>query len=157
MRRKARNLFDQALKEHAAGKHGAARMNVKLATIYDPLTPEYQRVLDEWEDKPRGSPGAPKRPEYVDLYEQAQELEDQGDIDGAITALERGIAMAPNAAAFHNRIGVILAMRKREFERAAAEIQRAIALEPDNAHYRNNLGKVLARANRRRDAAAGAR
>jgi Tfp pilus assembly protein PilF len=157
MRRKARNLFEQALKEHAAGKLGAARMNVKLATIYDPMTPEYQRVLDDWEDKPRPNVAATRRPEYVELYEEAQDLEDRGDIDGALDALERGLPLAPNAAAFHNRIGVILAMRKREFERAAAEIQRAITLEPDNAHYRNNLGKVLARANRRRDAAAGAR
>jgi hypothetical protein len=158
MRRKARQLFDQAVKEHAAGKLGAARMNVKLATIYDPTAGDYQRVLDEWEDKPRDlAPGRAGRPEYVELYDRAQELEDDGDVDGALDALERGMRLAPNAAAFHNRIGVILAMRKREFDRAAAEIERAISLEPDNAHYRNNLGKVIARANRRRGAVAVAR
>jgi hypothetical protein len=158
MRRKARQLFEQALKEHAAGKLGAARMNVKLATIYDATASEYQRVLDEWEERPRDDgPARSGRPEYVELYEQAQELEDDGDIDGALDALQRGMRIAPNAAAFHNRIGVILAMRKREFDRAASEIERAIALEPDNAHYRNNLGKVIARANRRRSAVAGAR
>jgi tetratricopeptide (TPR) repeat protein len=157
MRRKARQLFEQAVKEHAAGKLGAARMNVKLATIYDPTAGDYQRVLDQWEEKPRDDvPLRGGRPEYVELYERAQELEDDGDVDGALDALERGMQLAPNAAAFHNRIGVILAMRKREFDRAAAEIERAIALEPDNAHYRNNLGKVMSRANRRR-AVAGSR
>jgi Flp pilus assembly protein TadD len=115
-------------------------------------------VLYEWEGRPRADQAVRNdRPEYVELYEHAQELEDDGDVDGALSALERGMRLAPNAAAFHNRIGVILAMRKREFDRAAAEIERAISLEPDNAHYRNNLGKVMARANRRRGAAAGGR
>jgi hypothetical protein len=160
MRRKARLLFEQALKDHASGKLGAARMNVKLATIYDPTVAEYAQLLEQWEDKPRAptaQPAASNRPEYVELYERAQELEDDGDIDGALEALERGLPLAPNAAAFHNRIGVILAMRRREFDRAAAEIERAIALEPENAHYRSNLGKVMARANRRRDVGASAR
>jgi hypothetical protein len=159
MRKKARQLFEQAVKEHAAGKLGAARMNVKLATIYDPTATEYQRVLGEWEEPPRGEPAAAtSRPEYVLLYEEAQQLEDDGDVDGALDALERGRVLAPeaHAASFHNRIGVILAMRKREFDRAAAEIERAIAIDPGNAHYRNNLGKVIARANRRRGVAAHA-
>jgi len=169
MRRKARQLFEQALSEHAAGKLGAARMNVKLATIYDPSEREYQQVLEEWEDRPRAEAQsqahahaqahAQARPEYVVLYEEAQDLEDDGDVDGALDALERGRQLAPeaHAASFHNRIGVILAMRKREFDRAASEIERAIAIDPGNAHYRNNLGKVIARANRRRGAAAQAR
>ncbi len=159
MRPKARQLFERALEEHAAGKLGAARMNLKLATLYDPDVSEYQRVLDDWEDRPRNDENSTARPEYVELYEQAQDLEDDGDIEGALDALERGRQLAPeaNAAVFHNRIGVILAMRKREFDRAAAEIERAIALDPGNAHYRNNLGKVMARAHRRRGLAANSR
>ncbi len=158
MRRKARNLFEQAQKDHAIGRIGAARMNAKLATIYDPDNDEFRRILDVWEEKPTASTTAAlSRPEYVVLYEQAQDLEDEGDVDGALELLQKGITMAPNAAAFHNRIGVILAMRKREFERAAAEIEKAISLEPDNPHYRNNLGKVMQKGNKRKDAAANAR
>jgi Flp pilus assembly protein TadD len=155
MRRKARNLMEQAQQDHAVGRLGAARMNAKLATIYDPDNEHYKRILAEWE-RPSTEQGS--RPEYVALYEEAQAREDDDDIDGAIALLEKGLRLAPNPAAFHNRIGVLLAMRKRDFERARDEIQKAIALEPGNAHYRNNLGKVMARANRRRgDAVANAR
>jgi len=155
MRRKARNLMEQAQQDHAVGRLGAARMNAKLATIYDPDNEQYKRILAEWE-RPSTEQGS--RPEYVALYEEAQAREDDDDIDGAIALLEKGLRLAPNPAAFHNRIGVLLAMRKRDFERARDEIQKAIALEPANAHYRNNLGKVMAKANRRRgDAVANAR
>lgn len=155
MRKKARNLFEQATQDHAIGRVGAARMNAKLATIYDPENEEYRRVLAEWE-RPSGE--AQARPDYVALYEEAQSREDADDVDGAIAVLERGLRLAPNPAAFHNRIGVLLAMRKRDYEGARDEIQKAIALEPGNAHYRNNLGKVMAKANRRRgDAVVHAR
>ncbi len=153
MRRKARNLFELAQKDHAVGRIGAARMNAKLATIYDPDNEEFKRILEGWEDKPKGSPqtaSSMARPEYVQLYEQAQDLEDEGDVDGALELLQRGVRMAPNPAAFHNRIGVILAMRKREFDRAAAEIEKAIGLEPDNPHYRSNLGKVMQKSSKRK-------
>jgi hypothetical protein len=147
MRKKARQLFEQASQDYAIGRVGAARMNAKLATIYDPDNEEYRRVLADWE-RPSGE--QPSRPEYVALYEQAQACEDADDIDGAIDVLHKGLRLAPNPAAFHNRIGVLLAMRKRDYDGARDEIQKAIALEPDNAHYRNNLGKVMAKASRRR-------
>ena len=153
MRRKARNLMEQAQKDYSIGRIGAARMNAKLATIYDPDNVEHRRILEAWDDKPKGSPATASsmsRPEYVQLYEQAQDLEDEGDVDGALEVLFRGVRLAPNPAAFHNRIGVILAMRKREFDRAASEIQKAISLEPDNPHYRSNLGKVMQKATKRK-------
>ncbi len=149
MRRKARNLFEQAQNDHREGRVGAARMNVKLATIYDPENEAYRRLLADWE-RPSGT-GADARPEYVDLYEKAQEREDEDDVDGALDLLEKGVRIAPNPAAFHNRIGVLLAMRKKDFDRARDEIQKAIALDPQNAHYRNNLGKVMEKVNRRRN------
>ena len=77
-------------------------------------------------------------------------LQDGRLFGSLIDVLNRGVRLAPNPAAFHNRIGVILAMRKREFDRAASEIQKAISLEPDNPHYRSNLGKVMQKANKRR-------
>ena len=156
MRRKARNLMELAQNDHAVGRVGAARMNAKLATIYDPDNESYRRILADWE-RPSADADA-SRPEYVILYEQAQELEDADDVDGALVVLEKGLHLAPNPAAFHNRIGVVLAMRKRDYQRAKEEIQKAIALEPKNPHYSNNLGKVMAKANRRRgDVVANAR
>ena len=153
LRKKARQLFEQAKQEYAAGRLGAARMNVKLASIYDPRHDEYKATITAWHEKEAlanaSASGGGSRPEYVLLYERAQEFEDKGDIDGALAVLRRGVAEAPNPAAFHNRLGVLLAMRQQKFDEAAAEIQRAITLEPDNAHYKNNLGKVLTRARSR--------
>jgi tetratricopeptide (TPR) repeat protein len=156
MRRKARNLFEQAQQDREVGRLGAARMNAKLATIYDPDNETYRRILAEWE-RPSSEAASATRPEYVVLYELAQEKEDNDDIDGAIVILEKGVRVAPNPAAFHNRIGVLLAMRKKDYERARDEIEKAIALEPKNDHYKNNLGKVMAKAGRRRDVVANAR
>ncbi len=156
MRRKARNLFEQAQQDREVGRLGAARMNAKLATIYDPDNETYRRILAEWE-KPSSEAASSNRPEYVVLYELAQEQEDNDDIDAAIATLEKGVRAAPNPAAFHNRIGVLLAMRKKDYERARDEIEKAIALEPKNDHYKNNLGKVMAKAGRRRDVVANAR
>jgi tetratricopeptide (TPR) repeat protein len=155
MRRKARNLFEQAQQDREVGRLGAARMNAKLATIYDPDNETYRRILAEWE-KPSSEAASSNRPEYVVLYELAPEQEDNDDIDAAIATLEKGVRAAPNPAAFHNRIGVLLAMRKKDYERARDEIEKAIALEPKNDHY-NNLGKVMAKAGRRRDVVANAR
>jgi Tetratricopeptide repeat len=169
MRRKGRQLFDEAKKEFAAGRVGAARMNAKLASIYDPENDDYQRALEDWDENgngggakkkgPAAPPTVPKAPEMSSdalhsderqrdmraLYDEAQDFENQGDFDEAIEVLYRGIDRFPNAAAFHNRIGVLLAMKKRDFDGAISSIQRAIELDPDNLHYKNNLGKVMQR------------
>jgi hypothetical protein len=164
-RRKARQLFDEARKEAAAGRMGAARMNIKLASIYDPENDEYRDQLDEWE-RPDAAP-APARPptataqsrqvsrpsdesqaEIKALYDEAQRFEDAGDIDAALDVLEQGVARFPNAAAFHNRMGVILALRKRDYDAAVQAIQRAIDIDPDNLHYKSNLGKIVAKTRR---------
>ncbi len=160
-RRKARKLFDEAVKEAESGRLGAARMNAKLASIYDPDTPRYKEQLLAWEN-----PAAPARPptmqtaqamssssrpsddsqiEIKALYDEAQRYEDDGDIDEALDVLEQGVSRFPMAAAFHNRIGVILALRKRDYEGAVQAIQRAIDIDPENLHYKSNLGKIVAK------------
>jgi hypothetical protein len=45
-----------------------------------------------------------------------------------------------------NRLGVILAMKKREFARAQQLVEQAIELAPDNAAYEKNLQKILSMA-----------
>ena len=77
---------EQAQKDFASGRVGAARMNAKLATIYDPDNEEFKRIVAAWDEKPKaGTSGAStSRPEYVVLYEQAQDLEDEGNVDGAL-------------------------------------------------------------------------
>jgi predicted Zn-dependent protease len=164
-RSKARDLFELAMRDREAGRSSSAKMNARLATIYDPENEQYRRALAEWEE-PGGSsstmqaaPVSPsqasqvsavaKRPDYVLLYEEAQTCEEQGDIDRALELLRQGIEQFPSAAAFHNRLGVLLAMKKRDFDAAADAIQRAIELEPENLHYKSNFGKIIQRARQR--------
>ncbi len=157
-RRKASQLFDEAQKEAAAGKMGAARMNAKLASIYDPANQEYRGQIEVWErpttpERARGSarpalrtrPSNEEQAEIKALYDEAQRCEDEGDVDAALDILERGLERFQNAAAFHNRIGVVLALRKRDYQGAVHAIQRAIDIDPDNLHYKSNLGKIVAR------------
>jgi tetratricopeptide (TPR) repeat protein len=156
MQEKARRLFDDALQDFRAGRVGAARMNAKLATIYDPANEEYRVALEQWgKDADGGAAGNPSQPKYALLYEEAQELEQSGDSDGAIAILERGAELHPDIAAIHNRLGVLLALTRKEYDRAASSIQRAIELDPENLHYKSNLGKILSRKRSRQKRANG--
>ena len=65
--------------------------------------------------------------------------------------LERGADMYPDIAAIQNRLGVLLAIHKRQYDRASAFIQRAIELDPQNLHYKSNLGKILSKKRNRND------
>lgn len=145
MRGKAQALFDDAMRDYQAGRIGAARMNAKLAAIYDPGNEEYRHALEQWERAPTGRSRQQVPPE-VALYERAQEAESEGDVERALELLREGISLNPDVPAIHNRLGVLLALQKRDYDAAAAAIRRAIELEPDNLHYKNNLGKIVARA-----------
>lgn len=145
MRGKAQALFDDAMRDYQAGRIGAARMNAKLAAIYDPGNEEYRHALEQWERAPTGRSRQQVPPE-VALYERAQEAESEGDVERALQLLREGISLNPDVPAIHNRLGVLLALQKRDYDAAAAAIRRAIELEPDNLHYKNNLGKIVARA-----------
>jgi hypothetical protein len=154
MRGKARKLFDDALADFRDGRVGAARMNAKLATIYDPANEEYRTALEQW-GRDDGRHRQPSQPKYAILYDEAQELEGAGSIDAAIELLERGTDLYPDIAAIRNRLGVLLAIHKRQFDRAADQIQRAIELDPNNLHYKSNLGKILSKKRSRQRRANG--
>ncbi len=151
--KKARQLFDEAVRDHQAGRMSAARMNARLAALYDPDNALYAQTLAQWEggaatgeratDGSAASLSQDAQSELRSLYDDAQDAENRGDFDGALALLRRGIVRYPTAAAFHNRVGVLLAMKKRDFDGAVAAIERAIEIDPDNMHYRSNLGKVM--------------
>ncbi|MFZ9888690.1 MAG: hypothetical protein ACO3JL_14415, partial [Myxococcota bacterium] len=147
MQAKARRLFEEALRDHREGRIGAARMNAKLATIYDPAEETYAAALEEWASSGRAPRSAGE--DYAVLYDGAQSCEAKGDIAGALQMLEQGVSNFPDIAAFHNRLGVLLAIHRREYDRAAASIQRAIELDPENLHYKSNLGKIVSRSKHR--------
>ena len=66
-------------------------------------------------------------------------------MDEAVISLEEDISES-KPPAFYNRLGVILAMKKQEFDRAQQMIEKAIELAPTNGTYEKNLHKVLSRA-----------
>jgi len=144
-RYKAKKIFEQALKDVASGNMSSARMNAKLATIYDPSDSRYREALAEWDRlaSPDRAPAGGKARE-VELFEKAQDAEAKGDFKEAVRLLEEAVKVKPDAAGLYNRLGVVLATRLKEFVRATQVLQKAIDLDPDNPTYKNNLGKVLA-------------
>ncbi|MCB9650015.1 MAG: hypothetical protein H6730_26020 [Deltaproteobacteria bacterium] len=146
---KGQKLFDQALKDKADGNLVSARMNMKLAITFDPTNELYAEALEELSKNPdasRGSPqGPPGRSRAREYYDAATEAENIGDVDKAIELLEKAVAESRQAV-FLNRLGVILATKRKDFLRAQDLIQQAIELSPGNATYEKNLHKVLSRA-----------
>ena len=144
MRRKAAKIFEQAEKDHAEGRISSAIMNAKLALIYNPAEPRYQTLLAQWETDQKQR--APRKQRELVLFEAAKEEEARGNYAEAVRILHDALQLAPNAAALHNRLGVILATRLKKFDAASNALMRACELSPGNMAYNNNLGKVLAMA-----------
>jgi hypothetical protein len=143
MRMKADKIFEQALKDLASGNLSSARMNAKLAVIYNPGERRFAEALKEWESAVQVHAKSTNKPPEVALFDQAQAAEARGDFKEAVRLLEQALSANPEVAAIHNRLGVILATRLKEFDRASVALQRAIELDPNNPSIKNNLGKVL--------------
>lgn len=153
-RRKAEKIFEEAEADFAAGRVGSARMNAKLASIYNPHEPRYQEILKRWEEMSLENVSPTNRSETPlrRLVEDAKRAERQGDFLSAADILREALEKDPLAAPLHNHLGVLLATRMQQFEAASAAIMRAIELAPQNLAYKNNLGKILARQAESEDA-----
>lgn len=144
---KAARLFEQALKDQSAGNLVSARMNMKLALTFDPSNDLYLTAFEELSKNPatKARSMSAVRSQARELYDQATEAERYGNVDRAIELLERAIQQSRRAP-FLNRLGVILAMKKRRYAEAQALIEEAIELVPTNPTYERNLQKVLSMA-----------
>jgi hypothetical protein len=144
---KAQKLYEEALKEKAEGNLLSARMNMKLALTFDPSNDHFKTAFEELQKMgpvENASLTATKS-RARELYDLATQKEEMGDVDEAIALLEKALHERKEPA-FYNRLGVILATKKREFHRAQQLIETAIELSPGNATYQHNLGKVLSMA-----------
>ena len=146
-RRKAEKIFEEAEADFAAGRVGSARMNAKLASIYNPHEPRYSETLKRWEEisVASASPVEPAASPNQRLVENAKRAERQGHYEEAVRLLRQALENDPNAAPLLNHLGVILATRLQQYQEASTAIMRAIELNPQNLAYKNNLGKILAR------------
>ncbi len=145
---KAEKLFEQALKDKAEGNLVSARMNMKLALTFDPTNELFEKALSEISKSPDAqvsSKGPTGRSKARELYDAATEAEQHGDVDRAIELLEQAIERSKQAP-FYNRLGVLLAMKKRRYMEAQALISQALELMPNNATYEKNLQKILSMA-----------
>ena len=142
MRRKADKLFENALKDHGAGKLSSAIMNAKIAMIHNPGFTECRSALDAWQAQASGKTHTKGNRERA-LVDEAQRLEQRGDYQGAIRLLDQALEISPNQAAIHNMKGVILATRLRFYREASECLYRAVELAPGNMTYKNNYSKVI--------------
>lgn len=143
--RKAEKIFEQALKDHAEGRISSARMNAKLAAMYDPSVETYRAFLADLDAMGANAkaPGGGK-PKELTLFEQASDAEGRGDFEMAVHLLEEAVSINPKAAALRNRLGVVMSIRLKHHNEALEQLRIAIELEPGNIVYMNNFSKVTA-------------
>jgi hypothetical protein len=146
MNARARKLVLQAEKDAEAHDWAAAQRNLKLALTFDPGNAALKKLAGERTNKmPKVEPKAASVSPVRATIDSATECESAGDVDGAIEILERALKTQKDAA-IYNRLGVILATRKKDFTRGRELVERALELMPSNETYRHNLGKILSYA-----------
>ncbi|MFY2564433.1 hypothetical protein ACN469_42990 [Corallococcus terminator] len=77
-----------------------------------------------------------------DFLQRAVRLERGGHVDRAIEVLTKAIDQAPEAAALHSKLALILVHQRKDYVRAARLLERAVELEPGNTVFHQNLLKV---------------
>ena len=103
---------------------GAARMalgdRIMAASDYTEALKHYDSAID------------PRRPDALNLYRRGASLDALGQTDRALADYNEAIRRDPKSPlAFYGR-GVLLASRKRAFERAILDFDKVLELQPDN-------------------------
>lgn len=89
------------------------------------------------------------------VLSEARELEQAGDLPGAMRALE-AMPVPERTGAWHYARGA-MAVRSGRLDEAVQELEQAVKREPEIAEYRSNLGAALLEKLKAGDAAAGPR
>jgi Flp pilus assembly protein TadD len=87
-----------------------------------------------------------------DVLRQAVELQQAGDLEGAVRGYREFLAARPKEAAVQANLGVLLAHLGR-FDEAIAEYKKAVALDPQNGDIVRNLGLAYYKSGRIAEAA----
>ncbi len=83
--------------------------------------------------------------DFYRLYNQAWELTQKGEVDSAIIAWTKALALDPEDAKALNNYGALL-LREGRLEEAIVSLKRALALSPDLPRASDNLGLAMVRA-----------
>lgn len=79
------------------------------------------------------------------LYDEADKLKDQGDLEGAVAKLEAALAIDENYALAHSALAVV-EQRLGRHESAVAHAQRVCELEPNDPFSYTALSVTFQRA-----------
>jgi tetratricopeptide (TPR) repeat protein len=156
----AQTIFDEALRNHLAGRIAEAIAGYQRAILAKPDYAEAHNNLataflaqGRLEDAvARYRRALSLKPDYAEAHSNlAVALIAQGKIADGVPCYERAIALNPGRADIHYNLGIALASQGRTDE-AAARYRHALALKPDYAEAHNNLGNLLAAQNNTTDA-----
>lgn len=86
-----------------------------------------------------------------DTLRHAMELQQAGDLEGAVQGYRQFLAARPKEAAVQANLGVLLAHLGR-FDDAIAEYKKAVALDPQNGDIARNLGLAYYKSGRIKEA-----
>jgi tetratricopeptide (TPR) repeat protein len=86
-------------------------------------------------------------PSPNELYDQAADLRDKGDKDGAVAKLEEAIAIDPRFALGHGMLAKLYA-DLAEADKAIAHARQVVELEPDDAFSYTALSVIYQRCGR---------
>src|SRR5712664_772580 len=93
-----------------------------------------------------------QEPSPENLLRHAMELQQAGDLEGAVRGYRDFLAVRPKDVAVQSNLGVLLA-HLGQYDQAEAEYKKALALDPGNAGIVLNLGLAYYKSGRIREAA----
>ena len=138
---KAEKLFEQALRDKAAGRWGSARTHIALALALAPNNRIYAAALENLTPA-SAKPSVNKVEIAQQLYEKATVAQNMGDYVEAINFLEQALKISRQPALL-NRLAVLHATHLKNFELAENLLREAINMAPGKEVYERNLKKVL--------------
>jgi Flp pilus assembly protein TadD len=97
----------------------------------------YQNAETLWADTLAKNPAC-----WMAYDNLGKALADEGQIDEAISHLEKAIQLQPDDANLHSDLGDTL-IRKGQMDEAISQFQEALRLKPNDALFHNNLGLAL--------------
>jgi hypothetical protein len=142
---RASSLFEHCLSDLDSGNIARAYNFLRMAVDADGTNSMYREAMLGWDALVSSRKCAPDQNSW---FAEALQAEQEGRYDKAIELLRLAADRTPNSAALWNRLGVLLATRRKDISGALDALGKAIELEPNNPAYMNNFGKIAALSER---------
>jgi tetratricopeptide (TPR) repeat protein len=127
----ASSNFDKALQEYRAAQTRLLNLPESHVSLGDLeiASGNFSAGFSHYQDALRLEPASVRaRVNYADALRRA------GDDARGLQVLEQGIVLAPDDAALHHSLGLLL-VRQGQLDVAVDELRKAVQLEPDNTRY----------------------